>query len=196
MPIRTVLRVNLYTATPAASCLPGFTSCGFVLFFWEGGYFLLWQGSCPHSLSSRFIQHALHTRTSHIHAHTYAYAHTVAKAEACYEWTRTYIKERKAFGGALADLQTVRHNMAEMKTDIAVGRTFYDRCLELHHVRSPRRLVLARFLGGYLRLYLRLYLPCISVSARLYLLSFRQHPLQRTTPASRAPGTPFPCIFA
>ena len=29
----------------------------------------------------------------------------VAHAEACYEWTRTYVKDRKAFGGTLSNLQ-------------------------------------------------------------------------------------------
>jgi len=56
----------------------------------------------------------------------------LATAEACYEWTRTYIKERKAFGGTLSSLQTVRHKMAEMKTEITIGRTFMDRMLVLH----------------------------------------------------------------
>jgi alkylation response protein AidB-like acyl-CoA dehydrogenase len=33
----------------------------------------------------------------------------VATAEACYETTRQYIKERKAFGKNLVDLQTIRY---------------------------------------------------------------------------------------
>lgn len=56
----------------------------------------------------------------------------VATAEACYEWTRSYTKERKAFGKALMDMQTVRHKMAEMKTSVVVARTFLDHCIELH----------------------------------------------------------------
>lgn len=55
----------------------------------------------------------------------------IASAEACYEWTRTFIKERKAFGSTISTLQTARHRMAEMKTEICIGRTFADRCLEL-----------------------------------------------------------------
>lgn len=54
----------------------------------------------------------------------------LATAEACYEWTRTFIKERKAFGSSISSLQTIRHKMAEMKTEICVGRAFVDRCLE------------------------------------------------------------------
>eukprot|EP00050_Salpingoeca_kvevrii_P007406 m.296037 g.296037 ORF g.296037 m.296037 type:complete len:411 (-) comp13307_c0_seq1:160-1392(-) len=56
----------------------------------------------------------------------------IAHAEACYEWTRQYVKDRKAFGKTLADLQTVRHKLAELKTEIAVSRAFFDQCLELH----------------------------------------------------------------
>merc|ERR1719446_1684874 len=42
----------------------------------------------------------------------------VAAAEACYEWTRDYVKQRKAFGKTLSNLQTIQHKLAEMKTDI------------------------------------------------------------------------------
>jgi alkylation response protein AidB-like acyl-CoA dehydrogenase len=56
----------------------------------------------------------------------------VAAAEACYEWTRDYVKQRKAFGKTLSNLQTIQHKLAEMKTDIDDGRTFADHCLELH----------------------------------------------------------------
>jgi long-chain-acyl-CoA dehydrogenase len=57
----------------------------------------------------------------------------LAAAEACYEWTRSYIKERKAFGSTISSLQTIQHKMAEMKTEIVVGRTFCDHCLVLHN---------------------------------------------------------------
>jgi len=57
----------------------------------------------------------------------------IAAAEACYEWTREYIKERKAFGSTISSLQTIQHKMAEMKTEIVVGRTFCDNCLMLHN---------------------------------------------------------------
>eukprot|EP00124_Ichthyophonus_hoferi_P005647 Ihof_evm2s879 gene=Ihof_evmTU2s879 len=56
----------------------------------------------------------------------------VAAAETYYEWTRTYVKERKAFGKTLSALQTVRHTLAEMKTECSVGRAFIDQCIELH----------------------------------------------------------------
>lgn len=56
----------------------------------------------------------------------------VASAEACFEWTRDYVADRKAFGKPLSALQTIQHKMAEMQTEIVIGRTFADRCLELH----------------------------------------------------------------
>eukprot|EP00123_Amoebidium_parasiticum_P013552 comp22022_c0_seq2/m.31930 comp22022_c0_seq2/g.31930 ORF comp22022_c0_seq2/g.31930 comp22022_c0_seq2/m.31930 type:complete len:435 (-) comp22022_c0_seq2:403-1707(-) len=56
----------------------------------------------------------------------------VAAAEAYYEWTRSYVKERKAFGKTLSSLQTIRHTLAEMKTEVSVGRAFIDQCIELH----------------------------------------------------------------
>eukprot|EP00730_Choanoeca_flexa_P005974 TRINITY_DN12060_c0_g2_i2.p1 TRINITY_DN12060_c0_g2~~TRINITY_DN12060_c0_g2_i2.p1 ORF type:complete len:422 (+),score=85.46 TRINITY_DN12060_c0_g2_i2:22-1266(+) len=56
----------------------------------------------------------------------------VAHAEAMYEWTRDYVKDRKAFGGNLSNLQTIRHSLAEMKTSISVARAFVDQCIELH----------------------------------------------------------------
>jgi long-chain-acyl-CoA dehydrogenase len=55
----------------------------------------------------------------------------IASAEACFEWTRSYVKDRKAFGAPLASLQTIKHRLATMKTEICIGRTFADRCIEL-----------------------------------------------------------------
>lgn len=56
----------------------------------------------------------------------------VASAEACFELARTYTKERKAFGKSISDLQVTKHKLAELKTEIVVGRTFADHCLLLH----------------------------------------------------------------
>lgn len=56
----------------------------------------------------------------------------VASAEAVFEMSREYTRERKAFKGTLSDLQTVSHKLAEMKTDICVGRAFVDQCISLH----------------------------------------------------------------
>jgi alkylation response protein AidB-like acyl-CoA dehydrogenase len=56
----------------------------------------------------------------------------LASAEACYEWTRSFVKGRKAFGATLSDLQTVRHRLAAMKTEICIARSYADHCLKLH----------------------------------------------------------------
>ncbi|WP_461538692.1 acyl-CoA dehydrogenase family protein [Spongorhabdus nitratireducens] len=56
----------------------------------------------------------------------------VANAEAALEWTTTYVKERRAFGKPVAELQNTRFKLAEVATEISVSRTFVDRCLELH----------------------------------------------------------------
>lgn len=48
------------------------------------------------------------------------------------EETREYLRNRKAFGKTLASLQTIRHNMAELKTEICVSRAFTDQCIQEH----------------------------------------------------------------
>jgi long-chain-acyl-CoA dehydrogenase len=61
----------------------------------------------------------------------------LASAEACFEWTRTFVKDRKAFGAPIASLQTIKHRLATLKTEIVIGRTFADQCIQL---RSEDRL--------------------------------------------------------
>ncbi|CAH1786297.1 unnamed protein product [Owenia fusiformis] len=56
----------------------------------------------------------------------------VAHAEWMFEETRNYVKERKAFKRTVADLQTVQHKLAELKTEICVGRAFVDNCMRIH----------------------------------------------------------------
>jgi acyl-CoA dehydrogenase len=55
-----------------------------------------------------------------------------AQAEAALEWTTRYCHERKAFGKEILDFQVTRHNLAEIKTEVEIGRVFVDRCLELY----------------------------------------------------------------
>ncbi|XP_071851755.1 long-chain specific acyl-CoA dehydrogenase, mitochondrial-like [Apostichopus japonicus] len=54
-----------------------------------------------------------------------------AHAEYMFELTREYLKNRKAFGKPLANLQTIQHRLADMKTDICVVRAFVDRGLQM-----------------------------------------------------------------
>merc|ERR1711922_130581 len=55
-----------------------------------------------------------------------------AHCESMFEDTREWGRQRNAFGRRVADLQTVQHKLAEIKTSIAVCRAFIDQCLALH----------------------------------------------------------------
>jgi len=53
----------------------------------------------------------------------------IAVAEAVFEFTSTYCKEREAFGKPIGSFQHNRFALAEMATEIEIGRTFIDRCV-------------------------------------------------------------------
>ncbi len=55
----------------------------------------------------------------------------VATVEAGLAWTLEYTRERKAFKRAIGEFQTVAHALAEIRTELEMGRVFVDRCLEL-----------------------------------------------------------------
>ncbi len=52
-----------------------------------------------------------------------------AAAEAAFEWTVQYCKEREAFGQPIGRFQHSRFKLAEMKTELEIGRVFVDRCI-------------------------------------------------------------------
>jgi acyl-CoA dehydrogenase len=54
----------------------------------------------------------------------------VAMAEQAVAITTRYVKERKAFGKPLLDLQNTRFKLAECKTNAHIGRVFLDNCIE------------------------------------------------------------------
>ena len=56
----------------------------------------------------------------------------VAHAEAGLDWTIEYVKGRKAFGKAIGDFQNTRFRLADVKTEVTIGRAFVDQCLEKH----------------------------------------------------------------
>ncbi len=56
----------------------------------------------------------------------------ISAAEGALESTIGYIQEREAFGKPISHMQTIRHKIAELSTDVQMGRVFMDRCLELH----------------------------------------------------------------
>ncbi len=60
---------------------------------------------------------------------------SIAHAEAAFGWTLEYIKERKAFGQPIGSFQTVKHSMAEMRTELDIGRVYVDNQI-LQHTRG------------------------------------------------------------
>ena len=57
----------------------------------------------------------------------------MAAAEASLKITKQYVKERMAFGKSLAEFQNTRYKIAELETEVAMGRVFADRCVDLHN---------------------------------------------------------------
>jgi acyl-CoA dehydrogenase len=55
----------------------------------------------------------------------------IASAQAAIDWTLAYAKDRKVFGQAVASFQNTRFKLAELQTEVQVGRVFVDKCLEL-----------------------------------------------------------------
>ena len=56
----------------------------------------------------------------------------LAGAEAAFEETLDYVKERTAFGRPIGSFQNSRFVMAEIKTELTVGRAFIDQCIQKH----------------------------------------------------------------
>ena len=54
----------------------------------------------------------------------------LAGMEGAYEATLAYVRERQAFGQPVANFQNTRFRLAEVATQISVGRAFIDRCVE------------------------------------------------------------------
>lgn len=57
----------------------------------------------------------------------------LAHAELAFDWTLEYIKERKAFGTAIGSFQTIKHSMAEMRTELDIARVYVDRQIREHN---------------------------------------------------------------
>ena len=54
----------------------------------------------------------------------------ITSAEAALQTTVDYVRQRKVFGQTVFDFQTTKHKMAELKTEIQIGHTFVDRCIQ------------------------------------------------------------------
>lgn len=55
----------------------------------------------------------------------------IAGAEYALATTVDYVKQRKAFGKPVSSFQNTRFKLAEMRTEIQIGRVYVDRCIEL-----------------------------------------------------------------
>lgn len=53
----------------------------------------------------------------------------VATSAAALEWTKDYVRERKAFGTPIGEFQNTRFRLAEIKTEVEIAQVFVDRCL-------------------------------------------------------------------
>ncbi|MFK7976983.1 MAG: acyl-CoA dehydrogenase family protein [Halioglobus sp.] len=57
-------------------------------------------------------------------------AQAVAAAEGALDLTIDYVMERKAFGQTIASFQNTRFSLADVKTEIAINRAFYEKCAD------------------------------------------------------------------
>jgi acyl-CoA dehydrogenase len=56
----------------------------------------------------------------------------IAACEKALALTIDYVKERKAFGKAVIDFQNTQFKLAELKTEVTIGRVFYNDCVARH----------------------------------------------------------------
>ena len=54
----------------------------------------------------------------------------LATMEGAYQATLDYVRDRRAFGQAVAEFQNTKFKLAEIATQIKVGRAFIDRCVQ------------------------------------------------------------------
>jgi|SRR3989344_1349849 len=55
----------------------------------------------------------------------------IAASQAVLEQTIDYTRERNAFGTPIIEFQNSRFKLADLKTEIVIGQTYIDRCMEL-----------------------------------------------------------------
>lgn len=51
---------------------------------------------------------------------------SIAHAQLAFDWTLQYVKERRAFGQVIGGFQTIKHAMAEMRTELDIAQTYVD----------------------------------------------------------------------
>ncbi|MEN1970317.1 acyl-CoA dehydrogenase family protein [Lentibacillus sp. N15] len=57
---------------------------------------------------------------------------SITASEVMLDLTIDYVKQRKAFGQSISQFQNTQFKLAELKTEIQIGRTFVDRLIEDH----------------------------------------------------------------
>jgi alkylation response protein AidB-like acyl-CoA dehydrogenase len=70
----------------------------------------------------------------------------IAASQAVLEQTIAYTRDRKAFGTPIIEFQNSRFKLADLKTEIVLGQTYTDRCMELilQHELSPEAAAAAK----------------------------------------------------
>jgi len=58
---------------------------------------------------------------------------SLATAEAAFAVTMDYVNEREAFGRKIAEFQSTRFKLADMRTEMDVAHAFIDRCVMVHN---------------------------------------------------------------
>jgi alkylation response protein AidB-like acyl-CoA dehydrogenase len=58
---------------------------------------------------------------------------SIAHAQVAFDWTLEYVKEREAFGQPIGSFQTVKHLMAEMRTELDIGQSYVDSQIVVHN---------------------------------------------------------------
>jgi alkylation response protein AidB-like acyl-CoA dehydrogenase len=61
---------------------------------------------------------------------------SICVAEAAIDWTVTYTRERKAFGGTIADFQNTQFVLAQLSAETTALRIFTDWCIQKHLVHE------------------------------------------------------------
>ncbi|MEH6591926.1 MAG: acyl-CoA dehydrogenase family protein [Halioglobus sp.] len=56
----------------------------------------------------------------------------IAAAEGAFDITVDYVNERKAFGKNIGQFQNTRFKLAEVKTEIAINRAYYEKCADAY----------------------------------------------------------------
>jgi alkylation response protein AidB-like acyl-CoA dehydrogenase len=90
-------------------------------------------------------------------------AQCIAGAEAALEWTLEYTRGRKVFGQPIAAHQNSRFCLADMRTEIQIGRVFVDRCIELvlRESLAPEEAAMAKYWSS--EMYGRVLDQCVQL---------------------------------